>query len=81
MYVVKAADFHLPSVWMNESLKPAFAAVDAAPIRKLWPEMLVTSTPICERASRKWETSCTLLSGEPSWNINNGPGVDGRIAR
>ena len=27
MYVVKADDFHLPSFWMNESLKPTAAAM------------------------------------------------------
>ena len=34
MYVINAADFHLPSVWMRESLSPAWAAAVAAPIRK-----------------------------------------------
>ena len=81
MYAVKAANFHLLSFWMNESLKPTMAAVDTVPIRKLWPEKLVTSTPICARASRKCEMRWTQLSGVPSWNINSGPGVDGWIAR
>ena len=35
MYAVKAVDRHLPNFWINESLKPAAAAVDAVPIRKL----------------------------------------------
>ena len=34
---------------MKESLNPAFAAVDAAPILKLWPETLLTSIPTCEK--------------------------------
>ena len=52
---MKAADFHISSDWMNESLKlrVAYAAVDAALIRKLWPEKLVTLIPICERAYHK----------------------------
>ena len=29
MYCVKADDFHIPSFWINEPLKPAAAAVDA----------------------------------------------------
>ena len=53
----------------------------AAPIRKLWPEKLAALTPACERAFRKCEISWALFSGVPSWNINNGPGVDGRIDR
>ena len=35
MYEVKADDFHLSSAWIKESLRPAFAAVVAAPILKL----------------------------------------------
>ena len=66
---------------MNESLKPAAAAVDAAPIRKLCPEKLVKLAPTCERASRKCEIGWVLLNGVPSQNMNNGPGVDGRIDR
>ena len=34
-YSVKADDFHIPSVFISESLKPALAAIVAAPMRKL----------------------------------------------
>ena len=37
MYVINEEDFHLPRVWMSESLRPALIAVVAAPIRKLCP--------------------------------------------
>ena len=81
IYLVKAADFHLPSVLMKESLKPAFAAVEAAPIRKLWPEKFVASSPILCRASLRFETRVALLRGVPFWKMNKGPGVGGRSAR
>jgi len=35
IYAVKADDFHRPRVCMKESLNPARAAVEAAPILKL----------------------------------------------
>ena len=35
MYAVNADKHHLPSVWINESLRSAWAAVVAAPILKL----------------------------------------------
>ena len=64
IYAMKATDSTYQV--MNESLKLAYAAVDAAPIWKLWSEKLVTLILTCEGASHKWETSWTLLSGEPS---------------
>ena len=51
MYVVKGADFQWPSVWMNESLNPARAAVDAAPILKLWPEKFAVLMPAVDNAA------------------------------
>jgi len=36
--VVQAALSHLPEVFIRESCTPIFAAVIAAPIRKLWPD-------------------------------------------
>ena len=40
IYRVNTEDFHLPSDLIRESASPAFAAVVAAPIRKLCPEKL-----------------------------------------
>ena len=37
MYSEKAEDRHWPNVCIRESLRPAIAAVVAAPIQKLWP--------------------------------------------
>ena len=51
MYVVKAADFQWPSVWINESLNPAREAVDAAPILKLWPEKFAVLKPAVDNAA------------------------------
>ncbi len=45
MYAVKVLDFHRPACWIAESLIPTAAAVDAAPIRKLWPEKAPGSKP------------------------------------
>ncbi len=45
IYVLNAFDFHRPACWIVESLSPTAAAVDAAPIRKLWPENALGSRP------------------------------------
>ena len=52
---------------MKESLNPAFAAVDAAPILKLCPETLLTSIPTCERASCRRVISAILEDKQWLW--------------
>jgi len=42
---------------MNESLNPAEAAVEAAPIRKLWLENQVDWRPTLHSATLKWAVS------------------------
>ena len=63
---------------MNESLRPACAAAEAAPMRKLWPEVF---SPACDKASRMDVTRCARDNGVPSWSTNSGPGFDGRTDR
>jgi len=75
IYLVKADDFPLPSFWINKSLNPAEAAVEAAPIRKLWLENQVDWRPTLHSATLKWAVSWPLDKGVPSWKINKGPGV------
>ena len=63
MYLWKAEDRHLPRVLINESLKPASAAVVATPILKLCPLYCDKDAPVTERALR---TSLGLDRGIPS---------------
>jgi len=60
MYVVNAADFHLPSFWIRESLRPDRAAVVAAPILKLCPVYAPLEIPAVRRAACRWDTSLGL---------------------
>ncbi len=45
---------------MNESLKPTRAALEAAPILKLWPAV---SMPAMFNAPRRWAEGCHLEIG------------------
>ncbi len=49
-YKVYAENSHLPSILMVWSGIPTWAAVVAAPTRKLWPLYREGSTPLLERA-------------------------------
>ena len=51
---MNAEDFYL-----NESLSPALAVEEAAPILKLWPENGVVLMPACARAALVCDTNCT----------------------
>ena len=81
MYLVKMADRHLPKDLMVESGIPACAAVDAAPIRKLWPLNRDTSRPEEDRVDRIAATRVCRDKGSPDLSKKSGPGVGGRIAK
>ena len=66
---------------MAESESPAWEAAVAAPIRKLWPLNLETSSPVDVSAWWIDVTSGILDNGAPDSNKNNEPGVGGLIAR
>ena len=66
---------------MAESKSPAWEAAIAAPIRKLWPLNLETSSPVDVSAWQIDVTSVILDNGAPDSYRNNGPGVGGLIAR
>ena len=74
MYTVYAELSQRPRVLMRESGNPRNAAVVAAPIRKLWPEYLVSSTLCLRRAARTDETKRSRVKYLPSANVKNGPG-------
>ena len=81
MYRVNADDLHLPRLLIVESGRPACAAADAAPMRKLCPLNDETSRPAEESAVRTAVTKVSSDRGAPELSKNNGPGVDGRIAK
>ena len=81
MYALYAALFHLPNVCIKESSKPCSAAVIAAPIQKLWPLYNSWFTPALLRAVCKCRTRIGLVSGDPSFWMNRGPGEGGRTDR
>ena len=80
-YRTKAEDFHLPNCIMVESGMPAWTAVVAAPMRKLWPLIKLTSGIVGLRACRSAVTRNSLDKGLPDLSKNSGPGVGGRTAR
>ncbi len=65
--------FHLPSSFIVESPNPLFAAVVAAPHRKLWPENGLLSTPALSSATLTLSTNLLLVGGLPSLNRKRGP--------
>ena len=77
MYDKKDEDFHLPSVWISESGRPAAAA----PMRKLWLLKLEQSRPAFCSANLMAATSCVRVRGEPSWRTKSGPGMEERLAK
>ena len=60
---------------------PCLAAAVAVPMRKLWPLKGEASIPASVSTSRTRVTSVERDSGEPSKNINSGPGLEPRMAR
>ena len=73
MYNLYAALFQRPRVWMSESSSPLWAAVVAAPIRKLCPLYLECCTPTSRNAACRRETNIDLVSGSPLVAIKRGP--------
>ena len=71
---------HLPRTFISESSMPAAADVVAAPIRKLYPQNGVGSSPDCARAAWNSLTRASLVSGERSLNRKRGPGLRPRNA-
>ena len=72
----KAELFHLPRAFIVESSKPTFAAVVAAPMRKLWPAKCRYGRPTAVRASLTLATKYDFVSGSPSARIKKGPTAD-----
>ena len=66
---------------MRESLRPALAAAEAAPIRKLCPLNRDASNPATINACRKECTRRGRESEEPSLKMKSGPRVVGLMAR
>ncbi len=81
MYCRKAALCHLPSVLIMESSIPFFAAVVAAPIRKLWPAYWSWGRPSPLRIARIWVVNHGLVMVFPFLSRNNGPGAERRLAK
>ena len=74
MYRWYALLLHLPRSLMVESSTPCSAAVVAAPIRKLCPEIPALLAPASSRALLTSSTKRGLVSGLPSSNLKRGPG-------
>lgn len=68
MYLWYVALFHRPSCFMVESGSPTFAAVVAAPIRKLCPENPEGSMLAEVKAPLRHDTKQLRVSGTPDWN-------------
>lgn len=72
MYLKKAVIFHQPRVYIVESSRPAFAAVVAAPIRKLCPQ---SAGKAAQRASLTFATKYGLVNGIPLLRVKKGPSM------
>ena len=75
-----AALSHRPNVFIVESSIPAAAAVDAAPMRKLWPAYFAWLNPAIERALRNSCTKMSLVRNAPCAMMKSGPGALPRMA-
>ena len=63
---------HLPSIWISYSVKPASAAVVAAPLLKECPEKREASKPARVSKLRRLATNAEYWRGEPSLLQNKG---------
>ena len=66
---------------MTESGTPLAAAVEAAPILKLWPEYLEQSIPARVRYPLNVDVKLLFVRGLESWKRNKRPGVGPQMIR
>ena len=76
MYRRNVALFHLPSIIIIKSSRPACAAAVAAPILKLCLANCTCGWPSSRRASLTMLTNHVIVSRVPSGYKKNGPGDD-----
>ena len=73
MYVRKASLLHLPNARITKSSRPAFAAVLAAPIRKLWSAKSHYGKPTATNACLTSDIKYDLVNGVPEDDVKNRP--------
>ena len=74
MYLRKQSLDHRPMPWMRYLGQPIAAAVDAAPIRNEWEDMLAAPSDV----SRRILFMSFRVKNEPLWKAKRGPLVLGR---
>ena len=73
-YYRYAALSHRPNVFITESSIPFAAAIVAVPMRKVWVQYCVWSTPTRDRTLQTLSANRDTVNGQPSSEMNSGLG-------